>query len=562
MKQLLFIISLFSFSYFFLGVFAVQSASLEYSTFISTNPASNSFIIRYGGLEEKDKHYYSCSISNLFCTATSTPSESVSSSGNYYGVIKDTERVIFRGHSLDGKFVYYYQYADTKHPYRWYVVINTETGKTYAKKTAVPFLDLMTEQNRLFSISPDSETLFYIDDRDGTPAIYRVPLVNMSKCSMTGERITKSTYTVADFIAYDKNTVYFIANRKDPLTWSLYRYDTTADTLQLIADNVSYSDPIKKVGANIVFLQMKGNAVVPVVYDPTKNTLGYFLLPQTPGISSINNSYKVVRYGNLSGTILYPKADTDNAKIPRPMIVWLHGGPYRQSSLTIHSFFSYGVYDWILNEARDNGSVVLKLDYSGSYGYGSDFISALKGNIGKQDVKDVVSALERVKEDASKDFSISGVYLVGNSYGGYLAVRSLTAYPEKFAGAFSINGVMDWTTLLEDLKTSLFNIYFGGTPNRKNQNLYDKADMLGRYTSVLPGQKITLVQAEKDNTINPAQADILKYSWKPNGVEVNIISIPEEDHIFHKNSSITNICGSLLSFMSMAATSAERCAFK
>ncbi|MCX6736001.1 MAG: prolyl oligopeptidase family serine peptidase [Candidatus Parcubacteria bacterium] len=561
MKQLLFIISLFSFSYFFLGASAVQSASLEYSTFISTDPVSNSFVIRYGGLEEKDKHYYSCSIQNLFCAATSTPSESVSSSGNYYNVIKDTERVIFRGHSLDGKFVYYYQYADTKHPYRWYVVINTEKGKTYAKKTAVPFLDLMTEQNRLFSISPDSETLFYIDDREGTPAIYRVPLANMTKSSMIGERITKSAYTVADFIAYDKNTVYFIANRKDPLTWSLYRYDTIADTLQLIADNVSYSDPIKKVGGNIVFLQMKGNAVVPVVYDSTKNTLGYFLLPQTPGISSINNSYKVVRYGNLSGTILYPKADTDNAKVPRPMIVWLHGGPYRQSSLTIHSFFSYGVYDWILNEARGNGAVVLKLDYSGSYGYGSDFISALKGNIGKQDVKDVVFALGKAKEDASKDFSISGVYLVGNSYGGYLAVRSLTAYPEKFVGAFSINGVMDWTTLLEDLKTSLFNIYFGGTPNRKNQNLFDKADMLGRYTSVLPGQKITLVQAEKDNTINPAQADILKYSWKPNGVEVNVISVPEEDHVFHKNSSITNICGSLLSFMNMTATSEERCIF-
>ncbi len=556
MKQFLFILSLFLFAN------SSQAASLEYATFVSTDPASNSFVIHYGGLEEKDKHYYSCSIANLFCTATSTPSESVSSLGNYYDVIQDTERVIFRGHSLDGKFVYYYQYADTKHPYRWYVLIDTETGKTYAKKTAVPFLDLMTEQNRLFSISPDSETLFSIDDREGTPAIYRVPLAKMTKSSMAGERITKNTYTVADFIAYDKNNVYFIANRSDPLMWSLYHYDTVADSLQLVAENVSYADPIKKVGNGILFLQMKGNSVVPAVYDPTKNTLGYFLLPQTPGISNVNNSYKVVHYGNLSGTLLYPKPDTGNVKIPRPMIVWLHGGPYRQGSLTIHSFFSYGVYDWIMNEARDNGAVVLKLDYSGSYGYGSDFISALKGNIGKQDVKDVVAALGKAKEDVSKDFSISGVYLVGNSYGGYLAVRSLTAYPEKFAGAFSINGVMDWTSLLEDLKTSLFNIYFGGTPNRKNQNLYDKADMLGRYTSILPGQKVTLVQAEKDSTINPAQADILKYSWKPNGVDVNVISIPEEDHVFHKNSSITNICGSLLNFMSMTATSAERCVFK
>ena len=562
MKQFFFIVSLFSFSYFFLGIGTSQAASLEYTTFISTDPSSNSFVIRYGGLEEKDKNYYSCSIPNLFCTATSTPSKTISSSGNYYDVIKDTERVIFRGHSLDGKFVYYYQYSDKKHPYRWYVVINTETGKTYAKKTAVPFLDLMTEQNRLFSISPDSKTLFYIDDREGTPAIYRVPLLNMTKSSMTGERITKSTYTVADFVAYDKNNIYFIANRSNPLIWSLYHYDTVEDSLQLIADNVSYADPIKKVGNSIVFLQMKGNAVVPVVYQPKKNTIGYFILPETPGITNINNPYKFVQYGNLSGTILYPKADVGNVKIPRPMIVWLHGGPYRQSSLTIHSFFSYGVYDWILNEARDNGAVVLKLDYSGSYGYGSDFISSLKGNIGKRDVKDVVSAREKAKEEVSKDFSISGVYLVGNSYGGYLAVRSLTAYPEKFSGAFSINGVMDWNTLLADLKTSLFNIYFNGTPNTKNQNLYDKADMLGRYTSVLPGQKITLVQAEKDNTINPAQADILKYSWKPNGVEVNIISIPEEDHVFRKNSSITNICGSLLSFMNMTTTSMERCVFK
>jgi len=542
-------------------IFFATGASLEYATFISTDSATNSFVMKYGGLEEKK--YYDCSLSSLACTATSSRESALSASpGNIFDSIKNTEeRVIFKWFSLDRRFVYYYQFADEEHPYRFYNLIDTKTKKSYYYKSPVPFLDLMTEQNRLFSISPDSKTLYYLDDRDGSPAIYYVDLTHLSKSAMKGKRVTKTTYSVADFIAYDENNVYFIANRVNPLTWSLYHYNIETSGIEKIADNVSYADPIKKIGERIVFLRMRGNSVVPSVYNPASKTFSDFLLPFASAKEELFGA-KVARYGSLWGSLSLPDISTAPKGKALPLVVWLHGGPYRQSSLTLHSFSSYGVYDWVLNEARKNGTAILKLDYNGSYGYGTDFIESLKGGVGVKDVKEVLSALRIAKKELEKEHPVSHVYLVGNSYGGYLALRTIAEDPEAITGAFSINGVTDWSALLTNLEDSLFNAYFDGPPGKENKKMYDNADILGRYDDIDSKNKITLVQSTDDMTIDPLQATLLKSRWQPFGINVTVIPIQGEDHVFHKTASISTLCNSLFAFISIGTGAGEKCAFQ
>jgi|GEM_PF-4037547 len=555
MKYLLKIFSVLSL-FFLLHTGAVFAASLEYASFVSTDGVSSSFVIKYGGLEEKNN--YLCSILSLSCSATNV-SASSSPAFDYGAIPKSRKGVMFRGHSQDGRFIFFYQWAGAQDKYRHYVLLDTKTRETYERKSEVPFLDLMTEQDRLFSISPDDSTLFYLDDRDGSPAIYMVDLLHLKKGSMSGTKLTRRDYTVADFLAYDKDNIYFIANRSNPLTWTLYHYNISTEKLDPVASNVSYGEVIKKVGTYILVMKIRDNTVVPMIYDPVKRGISFFSLPQTLGQANISIPYQPFRYGQLTGVVSYP--DRDGPKVKHPLIVWLHGGPYRQDSLTVHPYLSYGVYDWVLNEARLSGAIIFKLDYSGSYGYGSAFIAGLKENIGKKDVNDVVTALDSVKKEASKNFSISGVYLVGNSYGGYLSLRSLVAYPKRFDGAFSINGVTDWRSLLTNLGDSLFNSYFNGVPNSKNEKLYAKADILKRAGDVLPTHKVVLVQAQKDKTIDPIQAELLKTTWQKDGVNVDLVRILEEDHVFHKVASISLICRSLLGFLDIAPPSPERCRF-
>jgi dipeptidyl aminopeptidase/acylaminoacyl peptidase len=543
--------------FFFRGEM-VFGASIEYASVIDYDVPSASLTMQYGGLQ--DKSYYECSLVSLLCHSTTSPALYAPLPTFDYSAVTETKRVMFRGHSASGRFIYYYQHSDPKNRYRRHVLLDTETGKTYETKSSVTFLDLMTEQDRLFSVSSDDKTLLYLDDRDGSPAIYYANLGNLNKNSMKGERITKRTYSVADFIAYDKDTVYFIANRSNPLSWSLYRYAISTNTLEAIAENISYGGTLKKIGKYIVALQIRGGSVVPAVYNSETKKISYFSFPQTDGILAVSFPYKIVHYGTLWGTLSYPEIAPSRKNYP--LIVWLHGGPYRQGSTTFHPYISYGVYDWILNEARKNGAIVFKLDYSGSYGYGRSFIETLKSNVGRKDVNDVITALASAKKEISKKYPISGVYLVGNSYGGYLSLRSMVAYPKQFAGAFSINGVTDWPALLTDLRTSSFNMYFNGIPDSKNKSLYSKADILERAGDVRPEQKTVLVQAEKDRTIAPVQAELLKVSWAAAGVAVDLISIPEEDHVFRKPDSISKICDALFRFLDIVSAKKETCEFR
>ena len=313
-----------------------------------------------------------------------------------------------------------------------------------------------------------------------------------------------------------------------------------------------------KVGSNVVFLQIKGNTVIPVDYNYTNKTVSEFFIPQAAGITAINNPYQLVKYGSVNGVLLKPSSTSTE---PHPLIIWLHGGPYRDISSTIHPYLSYGVYDWDLEEARRNGAVVLKIDYHGSYGQGRPFAESLKGQAGVLDVADVVASLKGVKKTLGTKYKISGVYLVGNSYGGYLALKTITDYPKSFAGAYSINGVTDWPTLITKLKTSIFNVYFNGLPTLANSKLYAQAEIVDNINS-LTTQKIILLQAQSDTDVSPVQADFLFNNLNSKGKNVQIIKIPDEDHVFKKNSSITEICSTLLTFIGLTPNDPNRCQYQ
>jgi dipeptidyl aminopeptidase/acylaminoacyl peptidase len=572
-----------------LGIFllqtqASQAASLEYSSVIRTDDAAGTALVRFGSLENKS--YFTCTLSNLSCLnvgtslpplISSTPSTDTTlnpqaPTSSPFDVITDTARVSRRGVSPDGRFVFYYQYSTPTNPSRHFVLIDNTTGKQYSTKSNVHYWDLLTEENRIFSVSPDSKTLVYLDDREGTPALYKVNLGKVSKTMMAGSRITKTTYTVSDFMLYDANTLFFTANRENKEMWNLYSYNLKTQLLTNIASDVSYAEPMKKAGDNIIFLQIKGNAVVPAIYNPATKKTSYFNLPETPGIESISNSYQIVNYNGISGVLLKPLPSTLSQGLARsgqagqatssPLIIWLHGGPYRQVAPTIHSYLSYGVYDWALEEARRNGAYVLKIDYHGSYAHGRPFAESLKEAAGVKDVADVVNSLSGLKAQLGPKVKFSGTYLVGNSYGGYLALKSLVAKPNLFTGAYSINGVTDWPTLLNKLRTSIFNIYFDGLPTLKNSKYYAQADIVDHLNVLTSKNKMMLVQAQADMTIDPHQANFFNEVAASKGKNVDTLLIDGEDHVFHKASSITAICSSLLQFIGLTPNTPERCQYQ
>lgn len=440
--------------------------------------------------------------------------------------------------SPHGNYIAYYSPNTASRNERTYTLVDVARGNTYTWKEKNDYWDQLSEEEQLFDFSPDERYFLYLSDRDGFQTLYSARLWMLDGINeRLGKRMFKANFTVNNFLFGADGSLYFTANKKNPLVWSLYSYTFKDQLVRTVSDNVLYWPSPQQVGKSIVFVRSKNELPALYAYDIKTRAVAQLPIAQNESFSIAAGTIK-----NFSGRygVLYTPDGYDKKK-SYPLIVWLHGGPSRQTSPSFHSYHSYGIYDALLEYLRKNGFVVLKLDYRGSYGYGKKFASDLKGNVGKLDVKDVVDATTALK----KEMRISETYPMGTSYGGYLALRTLAGKPALFAGAISINGVTDWWTLINNDQSSIFKVHFNGAPSSKNKILYDQASIFLRLNN-LKGKKIILVQGEADATVPHRQTTMLYDALIDKGMDPTIISYEKEGHILSDSSNIDGLCNKIV----------------
>ncbi len=445
----------------------------------------------------------------------------------------------------DVRYITFYIPGTQSRGKRTFGVLDTTDLSVYTKDEKLGYWDLLSEGIRVFAVSPDSMTLVYIGDAKNHPTLYKADLTKLGTAGkeLPTVKMFAKDYTIADVQFADNDTLLFIANRESPHMWSLYRYTISTGALKKVSDNVSYGVNLTKSNGVFLFAEAGEFGVRPKMYDPATGAVSQFSHPF--GNAEPTKGKEVVKLaGGLSGVfLLEPSGKSDT------LLVWLHGGPYRQTSLFYHPYMSYGGYDWMLEKVRDSDVGVLKLDYPGSYGYGRAFAESLVGKVGVKDVTDSHTAIT----DFAKRNGYKNVYLMGNSYGGYLAPKLLVDKPKSYKGAFSINGVMDWTTMLTALDTSIFNVLFKGTVGAANDN-YDEYAKSSIYNNVsnLTNQKVVLMHGEKDMTIGKRQSEGLATYMQSVNKPVELIIMAGEDHIYKKPQSFILLCEKALAFVGRA----------
>lgn len=433
-----------------------------------------------------------------------------------------------------GNYIAYYSPNTMSGKERGYTLVDIVRDHTYTWKEKNDYWDLLSEEEKIFDFSPDERQFLYLSDRDGTQTLYVARLGPLDGVhGRLGKRMFKTNFTVNNFLFGNDGLLYFTANRKNPLIWSLYSYNFGDQLVRGISDDVLYYPPPYQAGKYVLFLRSKD--ALPVLYALNTEIGTIEVLPVVPNVSFPIAAGKIRNFAGRYGVLYTP--DNYDKKKAYPLIVWLHGGPHRQTSPSFHSYHSYGTYDGMLEYLRKNGFVVFKLDYRGSYGYGKKFATDLKGNVGNLDVKDVVDATAALK----KEMKIGEVYPMGTSYGGYLALRALSGKPKLFAGAISVNGVTDWWTLIKNDPSSIFKVHFNGSPSAKNRILYDRASIFSRLNN-LSGKKIVLVQGEEDDTVPHQQTTMLYDALIAKGMEPTIISYKNEGHILGDSANIDDLC--------------------
>jgi len=519
----------------FIPTKSIQALDIQYGNIIGID--GSNVLIEYYGIEKKND--YLCNINDYKCTLTQETKlgsqitlpikNSIKKEMQYKGATHITP-------TNSNKWIAYYVPAYKPKNIRSYIVKDIKKNKNYTISEGLSYWDIINEQIKVFEFSPDEKTLVYLDDRDNNMSLYKVKLDSLSKGKIKSEKIITPTSNISYFMFSDKDNLYYVGNNKEnPYDWSLYHLDLRTNENTIVEHNVSYVNGIKQIGSSILFISLQEKGYGPEIYNTETKQINYFKVPNinTEKANIENEKYLKIGYSN---TIIMEPKNYDSTK-SYPVLIWLHGGPLRQTSLGYHPYHSYGIYDSILKLLQNNGVIVIKLDYRGSFGSGRSYSQEIKESVGKGDIDDVMNTVSYIHSK----YNTSNIYLSGNSYGGYMSLKAVVDYPEAFKGVFSINGVTDWKSLLIDLKNSIFNIQFNGLPNSKNKKLYDQASIINNINN-LTNQRIEIIQAGSDHTIPPWQSVLLYDKLKTANKNVNLVTYKDEDHVYKYKKNINDIC--------------------
>ncbi|XP_051227273.1 acylamino-acid-releasing enzyme 1 isoform X1 [Lolium perenne] len=210
-----------------------------------------------------------------------------------------------------------------------------------------------------------------------------------------------------------------------------------------------------------------------------------------------------------------------------PTIVVLHGGP--------HSVYPSS-YSKSLAFLHAQGYNLLVVNYRGSLGFGEEALQSLPGNIGSQDVNDVLTALEFVIKKGLID--ASRVAVVGGSHGGFLTTHLIGQAPETFVAAAARNPVCNLSLMVgtTDIPEWCFLEIYG----KEAKNCFTEspsADILTQFYQKSPVSHISKVKTPtlfllgaKDLRVPVSNGLQFARSLKERGVETKTIVFPEDMH--------------------------------
>ncbi len=273
-----------------------------------------------------------------------------------------------------------------------------------------------------------------------------------------------------------RNRIYFMANKDSPLERHLYsaplrgstdteaiesgirRITTTAGwhSAKLAADGRHFIDTWsnRDTPPQTVLARIDGHVVADIIANRLDAAHPYtrYLDAQA---STTTGTLLASDGQTLYWQMLKPRATAAERRYP--VIVDLYGGPGNQRVKNAWQGGSRANEGLFRQFLAQQGFVVFTLDNRGSGFRGVRFETALHRQMGQVEVEDQVAGVEFLRRHSFVDAQRVGV--IGWSYGGYMALRSLMLAPDYFQAGVAGAPVTDWS-----LYDTHYTERFMGTP--------------------------------------------------------------------------------------------------
>lgn len=237
---------------------------------------------------------------------------------------------------------------------------------------------------------------------------------------------------------------------------------------------------------------------------------------------------RVIRYKSFDGleipAIFYVPVNIKKGD-KAPALVWVHGGPGGQSTVSYFPLLQY---------LTNHGYVVLAVNNRGSSGYGKTFFKLDDLKHGEDDLMDCVESKKFLIETGFVDENKIGI--IGGSYGGYMVLAALAYQPDAFAVGVDIFGVANWLRTLKSIPAwweSIRQLLYAEIGNPETDEEY-----LRRISPLFHADKITkpllVLQGANDPRVLKVESDEIVEAVKKNGVPVEYVVFDDEGHGFRK----------------------------
>jgi dipeptidyl aminopeptidase/acylaminoacyl peptidase len=150
--------------------------------------------------------------------------------------------------------------------------------------------------------------------------------------------------------------------------------------------------------------------------------------------------------GTLIHGQLFERAASNS--LPKPGVIFVHGGPRRQMLLGWHDIDYYSNAYALNQYLASHGFLVLSVNYRLGIGYGRSFQQPEHaGNSGAAEYQDVLAGAHYLQALPSVDAKRIGIW--GGSYGGYLTALALARNSDIFKAGVDFHGMHDWSLFLD-----------------------------------------------------------------------------------------------------------------
>lgn len=348
--------------------------------------------------------------------------------------------------------------------------------------------------------SPDGKTLATVLQNSGWNHIYLI-----SAKGDEPRQITDGAFEDEDPVfSPDGKQLVFVSNRELPEASDLWTIPAAGGEARRLTrfetPGISTQPQWSPNGRHIYFNHQSATQTGDLlVQDVTPSAKPLYLTHTTPANYTAaaqvpeRVTWKSRDGHEIAGLLYVPKRKEASPK--RPAVLWIHGGPEGQDDYRADLWAQY------LAQA---GYVVLEPNYRGSSGYGEVFRNLNVEDSNGGEVDDVAAGAQYLVSKGLAD--PSRIAIGGGSHGGTMVAYAVTRYPELFAAAIELYGVVDRELFVYRTNHSSsirWMMKMGGSPTEKPET-YRKANVLLAIDKVRT--PLLIMHGENDPQVPPAES--------------------------------------------------------